>query len=1230
MDSNLTRKLNIEHALNRFAHGSLDENALALFDALGYGSERRIPVPAAPDAFLQALDRESRLNRERALVEEWEAAYFLFQLTGDELRVTDQLRLIFEADKSYSPLMHSYLFLAIHLRREYYTRAELSKITREVNRLFPMPAMILFRHDATLTLSIIARRPHRRDESKDVLEKVTLIKDIRIADPHRAHTEILNDLALPKLAGQYTISSMDHLHTAWQTVLDSSELNKRFFQELAYWYFWAVENVTFPEGAGEEAALRNATSVIRLITRLIFIWFLKEKGLVPQDLFSRERVEQLLLSFGEEESSYYKAILQNLFFATLNQEMNEPGKEPVRHFRKAPAKGRASDYMVHNIYRYESHFRDPDAALKLFENIPFLNGGLFECLDRHEKGRERVQVDGFSDRADNPLRVPNHLFFSPRRYVDLNEMFDTSNKQYKVRGLIDLFNRYKFTIEENTPIEEEIALDPELLGRVFENLLAAYNPETGTTARKQTGSFYTPREIVNYMVDESLIAYLKHAMVSRVANPPERTLAKLEASLRRLFSYSEEPHGLNEKGVERLIQQIDNLKILDPACGSGAFPMGILQKLVFVLGKLDPGNERWKEEQIRKAQRIDVDSAREQAIKDIEEAFERNELDYPRKLYLIENCIFGVDIQPIAVQIAKLRFFISLVVDQSVDDTRPNRGIRPLPNLETKIVAANTLFDVQHAVQADSNRKGQAAAPAMQNLFRDPRIKDLEEKLLETRRRVFRARTRQTKERNRSQDRQIREEIAALLVKGGFPSASSLKLSQWDPYDQNASADFFDPEWMFGITEGFDVVISNPPYVRQEKIRDLKPALKQQYHSYTGVADLYVYFYERAYQLLREGGVLCYISSNKYFRSGYGQKLRALLAGNTTIHQLIDFGDAPVFTAIAYPSIILFRKKAPNGNQARVLEWQPGPPVEHFENIFRNDSFLMPQEALTADGWQLESPRVLRLLDKLRNTGTPLGEYVKGRLYRGIITGLNEAFVVDRATRDRLIEEHPSSAALLKPFLRGRDVKRWVVDYGEQYLIKIESSENKRHPWTGKPDHEAERIFARTYPAIYAHFKPLRERLIKRWDQGKYFWELRSCEYWQEFEQPKVMYQEIATYQAFALDESGAYSNNKTFLLPDAPLMLLAILNSRVAWYFLGHIASKLQGGAYALQTPYVSQLPIPHSGSKQPIETLVSQILVAKSADPAADVSALEAEIDREVYRLYGLTEEEIKIVEG
>ncbi len=1203
----------ISQSIQNLSTGNLGEKVEALFQTLGYSTQKKFDLADNnPEDFLELWEG---IDKQRAMCSEWRSVDFLFQLTEEEIRANySQLGLFGNTiDLDY---LKSYLFLSISLQENNYTRTQLSNITREINKKSNIPILVLFRQGEYLTLSIINRRPNKQENSKDVLEKITLIKDIFIPNPHRAHIEILFDLSLPQLYKKYQFTNFDQLHDAWQKTLDTSELNKRFFKEVSNWYFWAIKNVTFPEGAGENIEIRNATSVIRLITRLIFVWFLKEKGLVPDDLFNFQRVQQFLISTQPEESTYYKGILQNLFFATLNQEMNTTHKPDQRKFRNKAkqAKGRDQNYMIHNVYRYEDYFQDSQTILRQFENIPFLNGGLFECLDKSDEDHSKqiIRIDGFSDRQDNPLVVPNFLFFTEsEQEVDLNNIYGTRNKRYKVRGLINIFNSYKFTITENTPIEEEIALDPELLGKVFENLLAAYNPETNTTARKQTGSFYTPREIVDYMVDEALIADLESKLLSLSKGD-----TGINQRLRHLFAYHHESHQFNDAEVERLIAAIDNLKILDPACGSGAFPMGILHKLVFILSKLDPHNFRWKEKQIAKASEIPDSTIREKVIEDIEQAFERNQLDYGRKLYLIENCIYGVDIQPIAVQISKLRCFISLIVDQNIDDNQENRGIRPLPNLETKFVAANALIGIKGAGDFT---------------LRDPRIEEKERELAEVRRNYFIARTPKTKAKYRELDHQIRNQISEILKNGGFPSQSAEKLASWNPYDQNSFADFFDSEWMFGINHGFDIVLGNPPYVRQEQIKEFKPIFKNQYDCYTGVADLYVYFYEQGLKLLKNKGILCYISSNKYFRSGYGEKLRKFLANESTIYQLIDFGDAPIFTAIAYPSIIIASKEQIKNHQTRVLNWELEQPINQFSAVFKNSSFFMPQKELTADGWRLESNSVLKLLEKLRKAGKPLGEYVNGRFYRGILTGFNEAFVVDQETRDRLIAEHPSSAEVLKPFLRGRDVKRWCVNFSEQYLIKIESSENKQHPWSGKSAKEAEKIFAKTYPAIYTRFDKLPEQLSRRSDQGKFFWELRSCAYWQEFEQPKIIYPDIAIRCEFAFDHNALYPDCTLFLIPLASKYLLGFLNSGIIQFFINQICPAVRGDFRRFKSIYVSQIPIPNAQpqEKLAIETLINKILTAKTANPNADVSKLETEIDQIVYQLYGLTPEEIAIIE-
>jgi hypothetical protein len=438
-------------------------------------------------------------------------------------------------------------------------------------------------------------------------------------------------------------------------------------------------------------------------------------------------------------------------------------------------------------------------------------------------------------------------------------------------------------------------------------------------------------------------------------------------------------------------------------------------------------------------------------------------------------------------------------------------------------------------------------------------------------------------------------------------------------------------EWRFEFPQvlnddsdfvGFDVVIGNPPYIRQEEIKELKPFLERNYQCYTGVADLFVYFYELGLNLLKPNGHLTYISSNKYFRAGYGEKLRQFLTDSTTIYNLIDFGDYPVFEeAIAYPSIITLSKAKPENNQVQALSWDEAKKqdIAQFATILEQDGLRILQANLKPDGWRLESSQNFDLLTKLRNIGRPLGEHVNGALYYGIKTGLNEAFVIDRATRDRLINEHPSSSKVIKPLLRGRDVKRWCVDYQDLYLIFTRRGINIKN-----------------YPAIEKYLSQYRDRLTAGVEGGRkagsYEWyEIQdNVAYWQEFEKSKIVWGNLATSPQFALAPVNSYvCAPANLIVSENNNYLLAILNSKAAQYVISQNAALRQGGFLEFKPIYVSQVTIPAATESQrtAIEKLVQKCLDAKKGDPKADTNELKQAINALVYQLYGLTEEEIKI---
>ena len=682
-------------------------------------------------------------------------------------------------------------------------------------------------------------------------------------------------------------------------------LTQDFYRELSDWYAWAIKIIRFPNDIKNEKDddKYNHESAIRLITRLIFVWFLKQRHLIPDEFFDQEYnannlIENFcphqkdgLFGFKSHESVYYKAILQNLFFAMLNSPITKEGstKPTERRFRN----GRG-DYDNNKLMRYERYFLNPQLFVDLANStVPFLNGGLFDCLDDKDKG---IYYDGFSDRKEvgSKLIFPDYLFFGEEagKNIDLSEFYgDKRKKRVSARGIIDILKRYNFTVEENTPFDKEVSLDPELLGKVFENLLAAYNPETQSTARKQTGSFYTPREIVQYMVDESLVAHVKRIVGEDI-----------EPEFRRLLQYTDDPVDLSPEQRKSIMQSLYECRILDPACGSGAFPMGMLQQMVHILGRIDPENVEWKKMMMdmavgetTEAFQADSKEERQELLADIERSFDENinRPDYARKLYLIEHCIYGVDIQPIAIQISKLRFFISLVVDQRTNnDPADNFGIRPLPNLEAKFVAANTLI-------------GLAKKDA--TLFDTDAIKEKEQALKLAKHKIFSAKTIRTKRKYRQLVKDLRHELANMMEKTGAVGCEEARqLASWDMFDQNASSSFFDPQWMFDVKEGFDIVIANPPYVLLQNSDisiETQNNLKETYCVAQYKVDLYHLFIERGGKLLDKNGFLCYITSSTFLTNTYTEKLRQFMLDGFSVSFIVNIEDS-VFEACVNTCII--------------------------------------------------------------------------------------------------------------------------------------------------------------------------------------------------------------------------------------------------------------------------------------------------------------------------------------
>ncbi len=759
------------------------------------------------------------------------------------------------------------------------------------------------------------------------------------------------------------VSDTQDLHNRFSVEV----LTKAFYQELSDWHAWAIKEIRFPNDINNDNddAKFNHEGAIRLITRLIFVWFLKQRHLIPEEFFDEKFISDNLIDgfnphamadlFGKsKESKYYKAILQNLFFAMLNSPITPEGKDTLteRHFRRE-----RGDFDNNKLMRYESMFKNPQLFVDIANRtVPFLNGGLFDCLDEKDNG---MYYDGFSDReiVQKHLIIPDYLFFGEEvgRNIDLSEYYgDANKKKVSARGIIDILKRYNFTVEENTPFDQEVSLDPELLGKVFENLLASYNPETQTTARKQTGSFYTPREIVQYMIDESLLAHLK------------RTVGEeLEEEYRKLLSYADDEVNLTDEQRLKIMQSLYDCKILDPACGSGAFPMGILQQMVHILNRIDPDNEQWKEMMLNnavsetsEAYRSATDDERKEMVADIERSFDEsvNRPDYARKLYLIENCIYGVDIQPIAIQISKLRFFISLVIDQKTNNKpEDNFGIRPLPNLEAKFVAANTLLSLNKSEVS---------------LFDTETIKAKERELKVAKHKIFSAKTVRTKRKYRDRVCELRQEIATLLEElGAVGNAEARQLAQWDMFDQNATSPFFDSEWMFGVSNGFDIVIGNPPYVSTKGVsNDMKKVFEKEY----GFSDdLYNLFTFRGLSLCSEGGSLTLITPKTFWTTQTKRNMRDLMLSNRLCYV---FDTANPFEAVMVDTCIWQVVKTPydvgRENYVKFLDGSKNlstpiifDPIEQSTYINTQNSVIFKPTELNMRIWHLYGKKVKDLYD---------------------------------------------------------------------------------------------------------------------------------------------------------------------------------------------------------------------------------------------------------------------------
>lgn len=892
-----------------------------------------------------------------------------------------------------------------------------------------------------------------------------------------------------------------------------------------------------------DRGITDADFAKRLLGQLIFLYFLQRKGWLgvkreqPWGSGSRKWLHELYEAHAKANGHrFFDDYLEPLFYDAL-------------------ARDRSEDGGWHE---------------GLGCRIPFLNGGLFDPLGNG---------GGYDWRGvDVPLA-------------------DSS-----IGAVLETFDRYNFTVREDEPLEKEVAVDPEMLGKVFENLLESER-------RSDLGTYYTPRDIVHYMCREALVQYLDRAVNVRreICNPDKKPQA-LESDVRARFSRQER---IPRKDLERFIRadelltvktsktalrqaaqerdtelvrslpdsvkehaalldaKLAEVRVCDPAIGSGAFPVAMMHEIV-------------RARQALGSALTDQDGER---------------TSYALKRHAIQHSLYGVDIDASAIDIAKLRLWLSLVVDE--DDLA---HVRPLPNLDYRIIHGNSL-DAMRVSYKSSLLQGQLlhTLQQAQDSYFDTTDKNCKQRL--------------------------RKDIEACRKKLGCSALFEWTIDFHQVFHGSVGEE----------NKGFDIVIANPPYVRQEKITTSKERLKAAFGDFfDGTADIYTYFYALALkQLLTPLGCCCYIAPNKFFRAAYGKNLRSLLTSHLArVRSLIDFGDTQLFDgATTYPAIVLAqRAMTPPQSSIWCCEIRDTALLPQLWHHVQHRGHAVPVRQLAPDGWQLDDPTVAALLRKLQQNSTPLGVLPGVQMYYGIKTGCNEAFVIDGATRQRLLDEDPNSADVIFPWLRGRDLKRWQTEPSGKFVINIQNGGNHPWPWTGKEESEAEKLFAARYPAIHRHLQPFREKLEKRSDQGEFYWELRACAYNDAFLKPKIMWPDMAQKMRVTFDTSTTFCGNTAYFFPTDDLFFLALFNSNVIAFWASKTLAIFQGDTFRFFSQNVSQFPIPQAddAARQLLRNEVAAIIARVQADPAADITAQERKIDELVYDLYGLSMRERDIIEN
>lgn len=1083
--------------------------------------------------------------------------------------------------------------------------------------------------------------------AKGLKEDLTPAKRLSyvVGEGEASHTVKKQFMTLIKLNKEITLDNLEQL-------FQLEKVTNEFFDEYKKKYLDLKEYLESNEEFMKEARKQNFENpenfsegfAKKLMGQLAFLYFLQKKGwlgvtIVPKELSFEEYNNILGRALSEEKDLLINTYNQKGNMFRLSSEVmnysiqdsdrlancfkNHPkfdgfwGTGDKKFIRKLfqrhleikenTGKERTffDDYLEELFYEALNLDRGSNQYFKKFNcKIPFLNGGLFEPYDNY-------------DWKNTDFEIPDILF---------------SNE--KKDGILDIFDRYNFTISENEPYETEVAVDPEMLGKVFENLL-------DVSDRKSKGAFYTPREIVHYMCKESLINYLLNE-IQEINRKEVEYLIQLGEFTREydehLFEkdYMDYLKGITPEfnnswgmpeNIRRNAQKIDaiikDVRVADPAIGSGAFPLGMLNEIVKVRNIL---TQYILFEEALKNEKLDMD-----IYKTLRYRIYNSRSLYKLKIETIENSLYGVDIEPSAVDIAKLRLWLSIVVDTRDHD------IRPLPNLDFNFMVGNSLIDEFDGVpifdeKLLTKRLKETYTETTNKLFNAPTgyqkdlfggIETLKADImidLDKYHKAF------FKERNTEKKKEIKSEIEKLewllITETLTASGNQSKIKELEKLKQQKRKPYF--LWklefakVFQEKGGFDIIIGNPPYVSLQKMKDESRKLEQlNFKAYNTRGDLYSLFYEKGYNLLKKDGTLIFITSNKWMRANYGKELRSFFLNYTNPLLLIDFGQEFVFkTAVVHSNILMF-ENSKNKSLLKACNYNGDFTKESIDSYLKNNYCTL--EKLSEDIWNIASKTELDIIKKVETKGIKLKSW-KIKIQYGIKTGYNEAFIIDEETKKSLEMKDPKNKEIIKPILRGRDVRKYKCEFKKLFLI------NTHNGYLNYPQINVEK----EYPTIYEYLFNFKDALIKRYDKGNHWSNLRNCAYLDVLTDDKIIFSEIVSEPQFYYDTKGYYPEATSFFIIGENLKyLIALLNSKpVTNIFKKFYAGGELVGKFRYKKSFLNELPLPliDEDSRKFIETKVDEII--KLINKNEDILFLEAEIDEIVYNLYGFTEEEKEII--